>query len=44
MVSEIKVSAPILIPKLDLGFGSRYQNLVSVANYKIYILLARSND
>ena len=27
-VSEKKVSAPIRIPKLDLGFGSRYQNLV----------------
>jgi hypothetical protein len=27
-VSEKKVSATILIPKLDLGFGSRYRNLV----------------
>ena len=27
-----KNSSPILISKLDLGFGSRYQNLVSVAH------------
>ena len=29
-VSDKKVSAQI--PKLDLGFGSRYQNLVSIAH------------
>ena len=27
-----KVADPIPIPKLDLGFGSGYQNLVSVTN------------
>ena len=28
-----KKSAPIPIPKLDLSFGSQYQNLVSVVHY-----------
>ena len=32
-LSEKKVSAPILIPKLDLGFGSQYRNHVLVAHY-----------
>ena len=32
-VSEKKISAPNPIPKLDLGFGSRYRNLVSVAHH-----------
>ena len=31
---EKKVSALIPIPKLDLGFGSQYLKLVSVAHYK----------
>ena len=29
-----KVSAPIPIPKLEFGFGSRCQNLVSVVHYQ----------
>ena len=28
-----KVQAPIPIPKVDLGFSSRYQKMVSVAHY-----------
>ena len=32
-----KNSAPIPIQKLDLGFSSRYQNLVSVAHYLEHI-------
>ena len=32
-VSGKKISAPIPIPKLDLGFGSRYRNLVSVIHH-----------
>ena len=33
LVSEKIISALIPIPKLDLGFGSRYLNLVSVVHY-----------
>ena len=32
-VSVRKVSVPIPISKLDVGFGSRYRNLVSVVHY-----------
>ena len=32
-VSEKKNLVPIAIPKLDLSFGSPFQNLVSVINY-----------
>jgi hypothetical protein len=32
-VSGKKISAPIPIPKLDLGYGSQYQNLVLVVHY-----------
>jgi hypothetical protein len=31
-VSEKRISAPKPIPKFDLGFGSRYRNLVLVAH------------
>ena len=32
-VQVAKVQAPILIPKLDLGFGCRYRNQVLVVHY-----------
>ena len=33
-VLEKKFLAPILIPKLDIGFGSQYQNLVLVVRLR----------
>ena len=44
-VLEKNVLDPIPIPKLNLGFGSRYQNLVWVIHYSkgVGFLLAPSN-